>query len=117
MLFSDVSTEMSILFCQYDLGFDPFLVGDGFHYYFCFILLTLFVICELYIMRIFIEFYNPRINKVIIIVIIIIIIKLGLTIQSLTTLQIGQLLLLVNPSNFSDLKIWRVTANGQPSKS
>ena len=50
LFFSDVSSEMSILFCQYDLGFDPFLVGDGFHYFhFCFILLTLFVICELYI--------------------------------------------------------------------
>ena len=45
MFFSDVSTEMSILFCQYDLGFDPFLVGEGFHYfYFCFVLLTLVVI-------------------------------------------------------------------------
>ena len=66
MFFSDVNTEMSVLFCQYDLGFDPFLVGNGFHYfYFCFILLTLFVICELYIYIFFIDFYNPRINKVI----------------------------------------------------
>ena len=37
MLFSDVSTEMSISFCQYDLGFDPFLVGVGFHYFLFFL--------------------------------------------------------------------------------
>ena len=54
MLFFDISTGMSILYCQYDLGFDPFLVVNGFHYlflfsYFCLILLSLFVICELYI--------------------------------------------------------------------
>ena len=43
---------MSILYCQNDLGFDPFLFGNGFHYlffYFCSILLSLFVISELYI--------------------------------------------------------------------
>ena len=50
LCFFDVSTVMSILYRQYDLGFDPFLAGNGFHYfYFCLILLTLFVICELYI--------------------------------------------------------------------
>ena len=49
VLFS-VSRGMSILYCQYDLGSDPFLVGNGFHYffYFCLILLSLFI-CELYI--------------------------------------------------------------------
>ena len=51
MFFFDVSTGMSISYCQYDLVFDPFLVGNGFHYffYFCLNLLSLFVICELYI--------------------------------------------------------------------
>ena len=68
--FFNVSTRMSILFSQYELGFDPFLVGNGFHYfYFCLILLTLFIICVLYIcIYIFIDFYNPRINKVIMII-------------------------------------------------
>ena len=39
-------------------------------------------------------------------------IKLGLTLQSLTTLRIGELLLTANSPNLSDLTIWRVTANG-----
>ena len=50
LFFFDVSAGMSILYCQYNLGFDPFLVGNGFPYFcFCLTLLTLFVICELYI--------------------------------------------------------------------
>ena len=49
MFFFDLSTGISILYCQFDRGLDPFLVGNGFHYffYFCLILLSLFVICEL----------------------------------------------------------------------
>ena len=37
--------------------------------------------------------------------------KLGLTLQSLTTLKIGGLVLTANSPNLSDLKIWRVTVN------
>ena len=43
MFFFDVSAIMAVLYCQYDLGFDPFLVGNGFHFLF------FFVISELYI--------------------------------------------------------------------
>ena len=57
MFFFDLSTEMSIIYCQYDLGFDPFLAGNGFHYFFFFNLI-----------HIFNDFYNPRINKVLIII-------------------------------------------------
>ena len=39
-------------------------------------------------------------------------IKLGLTLQSLTTLKIGELVLTANSPNLSDLTIWRVTVNG-----
>ena len=39
-------------------------------------------------------------------------IKLGLTLQSLTTLKIGELLLTANSPNLSDVTIWRVTVNG-----
>ena len=39
-------------------------------------------------------------------------IKLGLILQSLTTLKIGELVLTANSPNLSDLKIWRVTVNG-----
>ena len=39
-------------------------------------------------------------------------IKLGLTLQSLTALKIGELVLTANSPNLSDLKIWRVTVNG-----
>ena len=39
-------------------------------------------------------------------------IKLGLTLQSSTTLKIGELLLMANSPNLSDLTIWRVTASG-----
>ena len=39
-------------------------------------------------------------------------IKLGLTLQSLTTVKIGELVLTANSPNISDLKIWRVTDNG-----
>ena len=39
-------------------------------------------------------------------------IKLRLTVQSLTTLKIGELLFTANFPNFSDLTIWRVTVNG-----
>ena len=38
-------------------------------------------------------------------------IKLGLTLQSLTTLKIGELVLTANSPNLSDLRTWRVTAN------
>ena len=31
-----LSTGMSILYCEYDLGFDSFLVGNGFHFFFFF---------------------------------------------------------------------------------
>ena len=44
---------MSTLYCQYDLGSDPLLVGNGFQY-FLFLRIS----------------FNPRINKVIIIIII-----------------------------------------------
>ena len=44
-------------------------------------------------------------------------IELGLTLQSLTTLKIGGLVLTANFPNISDLKIWTVTVNGQLSKS
>ena len=51
MFFFGISTRVSILYCQYDLGFDPFLVGNGFQYffYFCLTLLSLLASCELYI--------------------------------------------------------------------
>ena len=52
MFFFGVSTRFSILYCQYDLGFDPFLVGNGFQYflfYFRLTLLSLLASCELYI--------------------------------------------------------------------
>ena len=39
-------------------------------------------------------------------------IKLGLTLQSSTTLKIGELLLTANSPNLSDVTIWRVTVNG-----
>ena len=39
-------------------------------------------------------------------------IKLGLTLQSLTTLKIGELVLTSNSSNLSDLAVCRVTVNG-----
>ena len=39
-------------------------------------------------------------------------IKLGLTLQSSTSLKIGELLLTANSPNLSDLKIWTVTVNG-----
>ena len=39
-------------------------------------------------------------------------IRLRLTLQSLTKLKIGELLLTANSPNFSDLTIWRVTVNG-----
>ena len=39
-------------------------------------------------------------------------IKLELTLQSLTTLKIGELVLTANSPNLSDLTIWRVTVNG-----
>ena len=39
-------------------------------------------------------------------------IKLRLTLQSLTTLKIGGLVLTANSPNLNDLKIWRVTVNG-----
>ena len=39
-------------------------------------------------------------------------IKLGLILQSLTTLKIGELLLTANSPNFSHLTIWRVTVHG-----
>ena len=39
-------------------------------------------------------------------------IKLGLTLQSLTTLKIGELVLTVNCPNLTDLTIWEVTVNG-----
>ena len=51
MFFFDISTGMSILCCQYDLGFDPFLVGNGFHNFFLFffnLFVYLYVICELF---------------------------------------------------------------------
>ena len=38
-------------------------------------------------------------------------IKLGLTLQGLTTLKNGKLVLTANSQNLSDLKIWRVTVN------
>ena len=38
-------------------------------------------------------------------------IKLGLTVQSLTTLKFGELVLTANSPNLSDLTIWRVTVN------
>ena len=38
-------------------------------------------------------------------------IKLGITLQSLTTLKIGELVLTANSPNLSDLIIWRVTVN------
>ena len=39
-------------------------------------------------------------------------IKLGITLRSLTTLKIGELLLTANSPNLSDLMLWRVTVNG-----
>ena len=39
-------------------------------------------------------------------------IKLGLTLQSLTTLKIGELVLTANSPNLTDLTTWRVTVNG-----
>ena len=39
-------------------------------------------------------------------------IKLGLTLQSSTTLEIGELMLTANSPNLSDLNIWTVTVNG-----
>ena len=39
-------------------------------------------------------------------------IKLGLTLQSLTTVKIGELALMANFLNLSDLAIWRVTVKG-----
>ena len=39
-------------------------------------------------------------------------IKLGLTLQSLTTLTIGELPLTANSPHLSDLTVWRVTVNG-----
>ena len=39
-------------------------------------------------------------------------IELGLTLQSLTTLKIGELVLTANSPNLSDLTIWRVTVTG-----
>ena len=39
-------------------------------------------------------------------------IKLGITLESLTTLKIGELVLTTNSPNLSDLIIWRVTVNG-----
>ena len=38
--------------------------------------------------------------------------KLGLTLQSLTTLKIGELVLTSNSPNLSDLAVWRVTVSG-----
>ena len=46
-IFFDVSTEMSILYCQYDLGFDPLLVGNGFHYFFVFLFNFMLFVCYL----------------------------------------------------------------------
>ena len=39
-------------------------------------------------------------------------IKLRLTLQSLTTLKIGEVVLTANSPSLKDLKIWRVTVNG-----
>ena len=39
-------------------------------------------------------------------------IKLGLTLRTLTTLKIRELLLTANSPNLSDLTLWRVTVNG-----
>ena len=38
-------------------------------------------------------------------------IKLGLNLQSLTTLKIGELLLTANSLNLSNLTVWRVSVN------
>ena len=62
---------MSTLYCQYDLGFDLLLVGNGFHY-FLFLFNFIIFVCYLRIVCIHIlnDFYNPRINKAIAIIII-----------------------------------------------
>ena len=38
MFFFDISTGILILYCQYGLGFARFLVDNGFHYFFIFVL-------------------------------------------------------------------------------
>ena len=70
MFFLHLSIGMSVLYYQYDLGYDPVLVGNGFSWFF-FILVQFYYFAWIAHKHIFDDFFNPRINKVIIKIIII----------------------------------------------
>ena len=58
--FFGVSTWVSILNCRYDLGLDPFLAGNGFHYFQFLLNFLIFVSCELYIYILVMVFIIPE---------------------------------------------------------